>query len=100
MWNAVKRNETRVICRGNNFKLLNLDYSNATTDEKIHILDIVLDKNFEIYQNENGNVCVYDKIMEEFITENGEYECNLEVFWNNCITENLLDTLQILASTS
>jgi hypothetical protein len=67
-----------------------INYYDQTTQDKIHILDKLLDDSFEIYHRENGNIMLYNLIADEYIYDNGEGACNLPMFWNGLIKESLI----------
>lgn len=71
-----------------NGKVLANNFEAETLKNKLHILEVLLCDNFEIYyREESGNVYVYDKMCEEFITENGFEANNIYVFVSNLIED-------------
>jgi hypothetical protein len=66
-----------------------INYYEQNREEKIHILDSILDDSFEIYYRDNGNVMLYNLISDDYIHDNGEGACNLPIFWNGLLQEHL-----------
>ena len=69
-------------------KVLVENFAKETLENRLSILSDLLCDNFEIYYRDSGNVCVYDKMCEEFITEGGFEGNNIQVFVSN-VVENL-----------
>jgi hypothetical protein len=62
------------------------NYFQSTTEEKIIVLDFLLADDFVLMRNsENGNVVVYDIMMDEYIHDNGRDELSLHILMNNLI---------------
>ena len=61
------------------------NFASETLENKLHILQYLLCENFEIYyRKSSGNVCVYDRMSDEFITETSlDDENNIYVLINN-----------------
>jgi hypothetical protein len=72
-------------------------YYELTTEEKFTILKTVLPVHVQIYkgvsEEDEVEICLYDTVYKEFITENGYNEQNLFIFWNNCVVPLLNDYL-------
>jgi hypothetical protein len=72
-------------------------YYELSTEEKFAILKTVLPTHIEIYralsEEDEVEICLYDTVYKEFITENGYNEQNLFIFWNNCVFPLLNDYL-------
>lgn len=66
-----------------------INYYDRTTEEKIHILNHLLDDSFEIYYRDSGNVMLYNTITGDYIDENGVGACNLPIFWDGLLKEHL-----------
>lgn len=70
----------------NNIVSKSSNYYDLSSPERLRILKHLLDnKNFEVYKRKEGEICIYDKLNEEFITENGFAECNLVMFFDSLI---------------
>lgn len=86
MWNLAKNKSLR-----DSINLDDIKYSNLTLNDRLEILRITTGESLDVYYQESERevtaICLYNKEYEEFITENGFKECNLEVFWNECIEE-------------
>jgi hypothetical protein len=74
-----------------------VDYYDLSQMGKIHILDELLDDSFEIYYRYNGHIMIFNTITCEYIDENGNGACNLNVFWKGlmeeCIGTSLLESV-------
>jgi hypothetical protein len=65
-----------------------IDYYERTTEEKIHILDYLLDDSFEIYYRNSGGIMLYNTISGDYIDENGVGACNLPLFLGGLFKEH------------
>jgi hypothetical protein len=89
MWILVNKKEFAV-----SFHLDDIIYHNLNATDKIKVLVSVLKNEFEVYYRERHGqaveVCVYNNEYKEFITEDGFGECNLDIFWKECVEELIL----------
>jgi hypothetical protein len=56
------------------------DYYNLTIQERVHILDHLLDDSFEIYLRNEERIMLYNTITGDYIDDNGVGACNLHLF--------------------
>jgi len=70
-------------------KVHNFDYYDLSPQERIHILDCLLDDSFEIYfRNDTNEIMLYNLITGEYIDNNQEAECDLQTIWQCLILEH------------
>lgn len=67
-------------------QISNFNFEQMQFDEKLDFLDQFLCDNFEIeYNKDTYSIRLFDKMMEEEITENGFRETNLSIFIDNLV---------------
>lgn len=65
------------------------EFNSFSLEQKLNVLSVSLSDGFEIYfREDSGAICLYDMMVEEFITENGFDSQNLNIFVSNLFLLN------------